>query len=319
MFDCHYDLLTYVYINRFNLKKVKRFCKKVFRRNNITGGIFNLFYMSVEQMQEELNIEKSEINVVENLELVDKLIKQYNIIPKKINYIYGIEGLDYIKDFEDIDKLYNLGVRSVNIVWNNDNEFGGGAKGNKNQGLTKQGEELVKKLIDKKIAIDLSHANEKTFNDIINICNKQKENGKDPIVFASHSNAKTICNVDRNLTDEQIIKIKDLGGTIGIVGVKPFCIKEDKFSKGNSKYLNAFVKHISYVKDLLGNVENIAVSTDNMGYYKTNKKYYKYFNVFKQKNVKKKLKKILKKNNYTKQEIEKILYLNFNNKILKNL
>lgn len=317
MFDCHYDLLTYVYINKNNLKKVKRFCKKVFKPANITGGIFNLFYMSLDQMKEELNIEKNEINVVENLELVNKLVKQYNIIPQKTKYIYGIEGLDYIKDFEDIDKLYNLGVRSVNIVWNNDNKFGGGAKGNKNQGLTKQGEELVKKLIDKKIAIDLSHANEKTFNDIINICNKEK--GKNPIVLASHSNSKTICNVNRNLTDEQIIKIKELDGIIGIVGVKPFCIKEDNFSKNDNKYFNAYIEHINYFKNLLGDVENIAVSTDNMGYYKTNKKYYKYFNVFKQKSAKKKLEKLLKNNNYSQQEIEKILYLNFNNKILKKL
>ena len=123
MFDMHYDLLTYIYINRNNLEKVKARCEKIFK-NNITGGIFNLFYMSEKEMKDELNINKNEINIVENLNTVNKLIKDNNIVPKNIKYIYGIEGLDYLEKIEDIDKIYELGVRSVNIVWNNDNKFG---------------------------------------------------------------------------------------------------------------------------------------------------------------------------------------------------
>ena len=154
MFDCHYDLLTYIYMKRNNLKKVKKHCNKIFN-NNITGGIFNLFYMSPQEMKEELGIEKEEINIIDNLKVVNKLIRENNLIPKNIKYIYGVEGLDYLKKIEDINEIYNLGVRSVNIVWNNDNKFGGGTKGEKTRGLTALGEELVKKLVDKKIAIDL--------------------------------------------------------------------------------------------------------------------------------------------------------------------
>lgn len=316
MFDCHYDLLTYIYMNRNNLKEVKRYCKKIFK-DNITGGVFNLFYMSPQEMREELNIKKEEINIIENLKVVSKLIKEENLIPKDIKYINGIEGLDYLENVDDINQIYNLGVRSVNIVWNNDNKFGGGVKGNKKRGLTSLGEELVKKLADKKIAIDLSHVNEKTFYEIIGLCNKLKEKGKTPIVFASHSNVKSLCNVPRNLIDDQIIKIKELDGVVGIVGVKPFCIKEDRFNKDKNKYYNAYIEHIKYVKDLLGGVENIAVSTDDMTYYGT--KYYKYFNVFKQGNVRSELKKILLINGFIEEEIEKILYKNFEDKILNKL
>ena len=45
MYDFHYDLLTYIYMNRDNLTEVKEHCKKIFS-DNISGGIFNLFYMS---------------------------------------------------------------------------------------------------------------------------------------------------------------------------------------------------------------------------------------------------------------------------------
>lgn len=318
MFDCHYDLLTYVYMNRNNLRKVKKHFKKIFK-DNITGGIFNLFYMSPTEMEGELGIKKEEIDIIENLKEVNSLVSNYDLVPKDIKYIYGIEGLDYLEKIEDIDKIYDLGVRSVNIVWNNDNKFGGGAKGDKTKGLTALGKELVEKLVDRKIAIDLSHSNEKTFYDIIELCNELKNEGKDPIVFASHSNVKEICNHKRNLSDDQIIKIKELNGVVGVVGVKPFCIKEEKFNKGNKKYQDEYIQHIKYIRNLLGEIDNIAVSTDDMTYYKTNKRYYKHFNVFKQERMKKELENLLLSNEFSTKDTEKILYKNFKNKILQRL
>ena len=314
MFDCHYDLLTYIYMNKNDLRKEKKYCNKIFK-NNISGGIFNLFYMTPEQMKNELNIDKKDINIIENLREVNYLISKYNIIPKQIEYIKGIEGLDYLEKLEDIAKIYNLGVRSVNPVWNNDNKFGGGVKGDKKRGLTNIGEELIKKLVEKNIAIDLSHANEKTFYNIIEVCKKLKEKGKNPIVIASHSNAKQICNVERNLSDEQILKIKELDGIIGVVGVKCFCKKvKNKKMYFLGGYKKAYIQHIRYIKNLLGSIENIAVSTDDMSYY--NRFYYKHFNVFKQTKVKEELENELLKSGFSNFEIERMMYKNFKDKML---
>lgn len=317
MFDLHYDLLTQIYINKENPKKFKNYFKKIYNSKNIKGGIFNLFYMSTKEMKEELNIEAQEIDVIKNLELVTNLIKENNLIPAETKYIMGIEGLDYLNEIEDVDKIYELGIRSVNIVWNNDNKFGGGAKGNTKKGLTDLGKKLVKKLAQTNIAIDVSHANTKTFYDIIEYCQEIKKENINPIVFASHSNCKAICDVPRNLTDDQIKEIANIGGVIGVVGVKQFCIKENAFNNNKEKYYKAYVEHIKYLKNLLGGIENIAVSTDNMAYYET--EYYKKFNIFKQKNIKIKLEKLLLKNEFTKDEIEKILCKNFENKILSKL
>ena len=316
MYDCHYDLLTYIYMNKNNLIKVKKHLNRIFK-NNITGGIFNLFYMSPKEMKDELSINYSEINIIENLKTVNKLIKQNNLIPKEINYIYGIEGLDYLKKIRDIDEIYNLGVRSVNPVWNNDNKFGGGVKGNSNRGLTILGEELIRKLVDKRIAIDLSHANEKTFNDIIKVCTKLKHTGRQPIVLASHSNCKSICNIPRNLTDEQIVEIKKLDGIIGIVGVRSFCTNNILEGRVHSKM--AYLEHIKHVKNILRGTTNISVSTDDMTYYKIKKNYYKHFNVFKQEKMKAQLENILLKNKFTKSEAENLLFNSFESKILQRL
>lgn len=313
MFDLHYDLLTQIYINKEKTEYLKKYFEEIYNKQNITGGIFNLFYMSTKEMNEELNIKKQEIDIIKNLKLVTDLIEKHQLISKETKYIIGIEGLDYLKKVEDIDKMYELGVRSTNIVWNNNNKFGGGAKGDKKQGLTCLGKELIKKLVQKHIAIDLSHTNIKTFYDIINYCKKLKKERLNPILFASHSNCKTICNTPRNLTDNQVKEIASLGGVIGIVGIKQFCsLKGDNYKK-------KYIEHINHVKNLLGGVENICVSTDNMEYYKIEPEKYKTMNIFKQSSVKKEITELLMQNKYTEEEVEKILCKNFKAKILQRL
>ena len=303
MFDCHYDLLTYILMKKNDVNFLKNYCRKVYNKNNITGGIFNLFYMPPKEMKEEIGIEENEINPIKNLAEVKQFIESNKLVSKDINYIFGIEGLDYLQNIDDIDILYSLGLKSTNIVWNNENKFGGGAKANKNIGLTKLGKALVEKLIDKKIAIDLSHANEKTFFDIIDICKYMKNHGKDPIVFASHSNTKAICDVPRNLTDEQIIAIKNLDGVIGIVSMKNFCINTDDICNPNIDFEQKYIEHINYIKNLLGGIENIAVATDDMRYYYIEPEYYQNANIYLHYEVKEKLENALIKNSYFKEKI----------------
>lgn len=313
MYDLHYDLLMQVYINKENLVELKDYFKKIYNSKNIKGGIFNLYYMSPKEMKEELNIELQEIDVIKNLELVTNLIKENNLIPQETNYIMGIEGLDYLNKIDDVDRIYELGIRSVNIVWNNDNKFGGGARENCKQGLTDLGKKLIKKLAQTNIAIDVSHANTKTFYDIIEYCQEIRKENVNPIVFASHSNCKAICDVPRNLSDEQIKEIANLGGVIGIVGVKQFC------SEKKEDYKQKYLENIKHIKNLLGSVDNICLSTDNMEFYKIETEKYSKMRVFNQNTVKYEIEELLKQNEYSKDEIEKILYKNFEKKILSKL
>ncbi len=86
--------------------------------------------MTKKEMKDELGIELQEIDIIENLKTVKNIIDENKFIPKYVNYVFGIEGLDYLKNIEDIDILYELGVRSVNPVWSNENKFGGGVRSN---------------------------------------------------------------------------------------------------------------------------------------------------------------------------------------------
>ena len=304
MFDCHYDLFTYIYMNRNDLSEVKTYCKAIFK-GGIQGGIFNLFYMSEKEMKEELDINPEEINIIQNLKEVKHIIEAEQLIPKHINYIIGIEGLDYLKKIEDVDILYELGVRSVNPVWNNHNKFGTGVrpitKINEKDGLTNLGKELIHKLIETGIAIDISHSDKATFWDIINECKKYKK--LKPKVNASHSNCKKIFNVPRNLTDEQIKAIAELNGIIGMVSVKTLCGKEN--------YEQRYIEHIKHVKKILGTANNIVLATDDMSYYKIEPEIYQNFNIYKQEQADKRITQQLQENNFTEEEINKIKYNNF--------
>ena len=282
MFDYHYDLLTEVYINQNNIQKLKEKYKRVYNKDNITGGIFNLFFMSEKQMEDELNISRQEINLKEMLYKVHKLIIENNIIPKETKYVYGIEGLDYLEKIDDVEYLYKLGVRSTNIVWNNENKFGGGSKSNKETGLTTLGRKLVEKLVEQGITIDLSHANEKTFFDSVDYLMYLKKKGKKVRVIASHSNSKKLCDVPRNLTDEQLLCIHKLEGIVGKVGVKKFCKTGDE----NEVILEDYLRHVKHISNLFGGMDKIGIATDDMSYYPINVEYNAKMNLFGIKNVK---------------------------------
>ena len=274
MYDMHYDLLTILYFNLKPNSKLKdtnkliNDCKKMYQ-NNIKGGIINLYFMPENEMEEELGISKEELESVptmlkKSIEYLD-YFKQINIIPSNIDFIYSIEGCDYIKDPEELEELYKLGLRSIIPVWNAKNKYGSGNR--TNTGLTPLGIKLIKKAIELGIVIDLSHANKKTFNDILDVVEKEQQVGQNPIVIASHSNVKALCNKDRNLADPELIRLKKIGGYIGL-------FTNGKFLTSNYKQLNyqekkqEYIKHLDYIINKIGfDIKKIIISTDDMNFH----------------------------------------------------
>lgn len=300
MYDMHYDLLTILYcvfnkkIN-FNLEDIKKIYD-----NNVIGGIVNLYFMSKQEMKEQLNIEYFNVTKMfkESIEYLE-VLKQNNIIPKDINFIYSIEGCDYLNDILELEYLYKLGLRSILPVWNEENKFGSGIRSDK--GLTELGKELIKKAIDLNMIIDVSHANEKTFDDILDII--EKENYSNIIV--SHSNVKSLCDNKRNLSDEQLNRLKKLGGYIGLVGYVNFVSLDNENMNYQEKQEN-FIKHLKYLIDVIKfPINKIFISSDDMSW---NNKFYNkdVFNIFK---IKEELFKLIEKN-YSKEIANLILIEN---------
>ena len=100
------------------------------------------------------------------------------------------------------------GLAMINLCWNSDNALCGAAM-DSGSGLTDAGRAFVRAAQDVGVAVDLSHASERTFWDVLEIAEKP--------VIASHSNAAALSSeFPRNLTDEQFTALVKCGGGAGL-------------------------------------------------------------------------------------------------------
>ncbi len=107
-----------------------------------------------------------------------------------------------------VDSLYEAGLRCMTFAYTT-NEFADGSDDSpRNDGITVLGKELVKKMNRLGIIIDMSHISAKSMSDILDIT-------KAPVIF-SHSNARALSNVNRNVPDEILFRLKQNGGLIMI-------------------------------------------------------------------------------------------------------
>ncbi len=305
MIDTHYDLLYVLYTEylKNDYSYTEKF-KNNFNKDNVTGVIANLYFMTKEEMKEELGkYFKDDINVLEMFKKATELYKDKIDIEKTI---FSIEGCDYIKDEEELEKLYKLGLRNILLVWNNKNKYGSGHRSD--MGLTEKGKSFLKKAIDLGIIIDLSHMNKNTFWDTIKLIKDIKKT-KDVKVIVSHSNCYELCNNPRNLDDKQIKAVGEVGGIMSLVSYGPFV---DEIEEDKEKLKNKYIKHILHAVDILG-IDNVSIATDDMTFTEILEREYEDRNIFNYKNVKKEIKELLKKY-YSEEDIEKILHKNIENK-----
>lgn len=125
----------------------------------------------------------------------------------KVAAILTVEnGLTIGHSVRAIDELVEDGVRMVTLTWNGRNPIGSG--NDTQDGLTTFGREAVRALEDARIVVDASHLNPPSFYDLLDIVRR-------PFI-TSHSNARAVCDVPRNLTDDQFRMVRDAGGLVGL-------------------------------------------------------------------------------------------------------
>jgi len=140
---------------------------------------------------------------------MDKALKE-----EKIGILISLEGAEpIVKDLNLMEVFYKLGVRGLGLTWSRrnfvaDGSYFGDPEEGIRGGLTPFGVELVKKAEELGIFLDISHLNDEGFKDMLKYTKK-------PFI-ASHSNCRSINNIRRNLTDEQIKELGSRGGVIGI-------------------------------------------------------------------------------------------------------
>lgn len=181
--------------------------------------------------------------IVTNPDQLQQAIKE-----KKLAAMTGVEGGHMMEDkLENLENFYNRGVRYMTLTWNNSTSWATSAKDEDekkdslpHKGLTDFGKQVVKKMNELGMIVDVSHVGEQTFWDVINTTSK-------PII-ASHSSVWAICHNRRNLKDDQIKAIGKNGGVIQLNFYAGFI---DSSYERKIKDFNA--KHQQEIKELIAN------------------------------------------------------------------
>src|SRR5262245_4880464 len=128
----------------------------------------------------------------------------------KIAALMGIEGGHAIENsLPTLREFYRLGVRYMTLTWNNTNNWADAGRGErKHNGLSDFGKEVVREMNRLGMLVDVSHVSDETMSDALDVSTA-------PII-ASHSSARALSNVPRNIPDELLKRIAKNGGVVQV-------------------------------------------------------------------------------------------------------
>ena len=161
----------------------------------------------------------------------------------------GIEnGLALDHDIANIKHFAQRGIVYITLCHNGDNDICDSARGcNTHNGVSAFGEEVIQEMNRLGIMVDLSHGGEKSFYDALEI-------SKVPIV-CSHSSCKALCDVPRNLSDDQLRALAAKGGVAHTTLYHGFLCKT-----GEADVMDA-IAHLEHAIDIMG-IDHVGLGTD---------------------------------------------------------
>jgi len=180
---------------------------KDFKGDNIWGQAYQHVLKMIALGKEKIIDNNDIIRIATNYDEIMKNKKE-----GKISAVLTIEEGGILDGrLSRLEELYHQGVRLITLTWNWENCLGyPNSREEKvmKKGLKPFGIEVVRKMNEIGMIIDVSHLSEGGFWDVI-------KHSRKPIV-ASHSNARSLCNHPRNLTDDMIYALAEKGGVAGI-------------------------------------------------------------------------------------------------------
>ena len=191
--------------------------------------------------QEYLQTNPDKIAVLENLRDADNAMQA-----NKFTGILSVEGGAVLQgDADNVDMLYDKGVRLLTLTWNSANELCGGVLSG--GGFTPAGRAVVQRMEKRGMIVDVSHLSDEGFFELCDFAEK-------PFI-ASHSNARAVCPHPRNVTDDMFREIISRGGLVGLNFYEHF-IKE-----GGTAHPDDMLRHIHHLLEL-GGEDTLALGSD---------------------------------------------------------
>ena len=153
-------------------------------------------------------------------------------------------------DLGRIDLFYDLGLRVVQLTYNLRNLVGDGCTELYRTGLACFGREVVERLNEKRMAVDVSHCSEQVGWDALEV-------SAAPIIV-THSASNGVCYHDRGKGDGLAKAIADGGGFFGVAAIGGFLYE------GTGATLDHFVDHVEHLVDVMG-IDHVGIGSDKCG------------------------------------------------------
>jgi membrane dipeptidase len=173
---------------------------------------------------------------------------QQAVKQKKLACMMGVEGGHMIEEsLANLETFYKRGVRYMTLTWNNSTSWATSAMDEttkkdslRRRGLTEFGRQVVKRMNELGMMVDVSHVGEQTFWDVITNTTKP--------VIASHSCVYNLCPVFRNLKDEQI---KAIGKNDGVIHINFYSgFVDSNYIERQNRFSRAHQKEVDSLKAL---------------------------------------------------------------------
>lgn len=154
-------------------------------------------------------------------------------------------------ELDRIDVLHGLGIRMMGITYSESNALGSGLKEDRDAGLTYFGRDAIGRMNDVGMAIDASHASDRTTLDAAEL--------SDAPVFLSHNGAYELLDDDRLDPDECLEAVAETGGVIGIQAAPHNTATTDT----PRHTIEAVMEHFQYVEELVG-IDHVTFGPDTL-------------------------------------------------------
>lgn len=198
-----------------------------------------------DKLSDAISETQGALTEIETARSIDQMLNARSNGGNRMGAMLSIEGLQNLEGKrENLDILYDAGFRMAGLAHFFDNEVAGSMHGVKKYGLTDFGREIVTAMEQKGMIIDIAHLSRAATKDVLAMATR-------PVVY-SHGGVQEKCDVNRNLTDDEIRAIAANGGLIGI-GYWDGAVCDT-----SPKSIAAAIKH---VRDLVG-VEYVGLGSD---------------------------------------------------------
>lgn len=205
------------------------------------GRAFNRALQQIDSLDAVVKRNPDVMMEVNNMKQLKEAMRKGKIASMK-----GVEGGHMIEEsLEYLDSLYNRGARYLTLTWNNSVSWASSAADETSgkavsPGLNDFGRQVVKRMNELGMMIDISHVGEQTVKDVLEITTRP--------VIASHSSAYHICPHPRNLKDEQLKAIANNGGVVFVNFYSGFL--DSNYMRNKSAIQEKYRKQVDSLKQL---------------------------------------------------------------------